>query len=177
MAKEKYTFPTPSCPSCPYHEAVGTGLIQTRYCNGFPKKRKAKRFRSSDSKYHPPKWCPRLVSPPVCRIYGFVDEECEFLDWRLNRRDYRPGASICPSASRYRLRCEVSLGLTAKRFYAAAQTEYVESLFSDAGADLEYGEVIEIDDGLKPYYFYYLNYGKVIPLYSFDCTKVQGVQQ
>ena len=65
-----------------------------RYCNGFPKKRKSKRFRKSDPKYKPPKWCPRLTSPPVCRVYGFVDEKSEFLEWRLNRKDYKPGAHI-----------------------------------------------------------------------------------
>lgn len=173
MAKQKFTFPGPYCPGCPYHQLVGC----TRYCNGFPKKRRPRRFRSSDPKYKPPKWCPRLVSPPVCRVYGFADEKSEYMDWLLNRKDYKPGKYISHSESRYRLRCEVSLGLTAKRFYAAAQTESVESLFSDAGADLEYGEVIEIDDGLKPYYFYYLNYGKVVLLYSFDRTKVQAVRQ
>lgn len=40
--------------------------------------------------------------------------------------------------------------------------------------ELEYGEVIEIDDGLKPYYFYYLNYDRLIPLYSFDRSRVQS---
>ena len=49
----------------------------------------------------------------------------------------------------------------------------MEQTFFDAGMELEYGEVIEIDDGLKPYYFYYLNYGKVIPLYSFYRARVR----
>lgn len=135
MAKQKCTFPGQNCPNCPYHETVGV----TRYCSGFPKKRKAKRFRSSDPKYKPPKWCPRLISPPVCRVYGFVDEENELLDWRLNRRDYRPDASVYPSASRYQLRCETTLGLTAKQFYDAAQKESMENLFFNVGVDLEYG--------------------------------------
>ena len=141
MAKTKYTFPVPTCPGCQYHQLVGCA----RYCNGFPKKRKSKRFRKSDPKYKPPKWCPRLTSPPVCRVYGFVDEKSEFLEWRLNRKDYKPGAHISPSESRYRLRCEGTLGLTAKQFYDAMQRESVEQTFSDAGMELEYGEVIEID--------------------------------
>lgn len=169
MAKTKYTFPVPTCPGCQYHQLVGCA----RYCNGFPKKRKSKRFRKSDPKYKPPKWCPRLTSPPVCRVYGFVDEKSEFLEWRLNRKDYKPGAHISPSESRYRLRCEGTLGLTAKQFYDAMQRESVEQTFSDAGMELEYGEVIEIDDGLKPYYFYYLNYDRLLPLYSFDRSRVQ----
>ena len=174
MAKIKYTFPGSTCPGCPYHQIVGGVVSGTRYCNGFPKKRKPKRFKRSDPKYKPPKWCPRLISPPVCRVYGFVDEKSEFLEWCLNRRDYKPGAHISPSEYRYKLRCEADLRMTAKQLYDAMQRESVEQIFSDAGMELEYGEVIEIDDGLNPYYFYYLNYGRLIPLYSFDRSRVQS---
>ncbi len=55
MAKEKHTFPGPFCPGCQYHQLVGC----TRYCNGFLKKRKAKRFRKSDPKYKPPQMVPQ----------------------------------------------------------------------------------------------------------------------
>lgn len=173
MAKQKYTFPGPFCPGCQYHQVVGGVVSGTRYCNGFPKKRKPKRFKQSDPKYKPPKWCPRLISPPVCRVYGFADEKSEFLEWYLNRRDYKPGAHIFPSEFHYRLRCEADLRMTAKQFYDAMQRESVEQIFSDAGMELEYGEVIEIDDGLRPYYFYYLNYDRLLPLDSFDRLRVQ----
>lgn len=173
MKKERCTFPEPYCPGCQYHQVVEGMVSGTRYCNGFPKKRKPKRFRKSDPKCKPPKWCPRLISPPVCRVYGFADEKSEFLEWRLNRKDYKPGAHISPSESRYRLRCEADLRMTAKQLYDAMQRESVENIFSDAGMELEYGEVIEIDDGLKPYYFYYLNYGELIPLCFFDRSRVQ----
>lgn len=63
--------------------------------------------------------------------------------------------------------------MTASQLYDAMQRESVEQIFFDSGVELEYGEVIEIDDGLKPYYFYYLNYGELIPLYSFDRSRVQ----
>ena len=104
MTKQKYSFPGPTCPGCQYHHVVGGVVSGTRYCNGFPKRRKPKRFRKSDPKYKPPKWCPRLISPPVCRVYGFVNEESEFLEWCLNRRDYKPGAHISPSEYRYKPR-------------------------------------------------------------------------
>ena len=169
MKKQKNTFPGPVCPGCQYHQLVGC----TRYCNGFPKKRKPRRFKRSDPKYKPPKWCPRLISPPVCRVYGFVDEKSEFLEWCLNRRDYKPGAHISASESRYTLRCEANLRLTAKQFYDAAQGGSVESIFSDVEAELEYGEVIEIDDGLKPYYFYCMNWSRMVPVFSFDRSQVQ----
>lgn len=168
-AKRKHTFPGPYCPGCQYHQLAGC----TRYCNGFPKRRKSKRFRSSDPKYKPPKWCPRLISPPVCRVYGFVDEKSEYLEWCLNRRDYKPGAYISPSAFHYTPRCEADLRLTAKQLYDATQTGSVEQIFSDVEVELGYGEVVEIDDGLRPYYFYYLNYNKLIPLLHFDRSRVQ----
>ena len=169
MAKQKCTFPGPICPDCQYHQLVGC----TRYCNGFPKKRRPRRFRSSDPKCKPPKWCPRLISPPVCRVYGFVDDKSEYLDWRLNRRDYKPGAYISPAAFHYTLRCEAGLRLTAKQLYDATQTGSVERIFSDVEVELVYGEVIEIDDGLRPYYFYYMSFSKLIPLPHFDRSRVQ----
>ena len=174
MAKMKYTVPGPTCPGCQYHQSVGDGLVQTRYCNGFDKKRKSKRFKRSDPKYKPPKWCPRLISPPVCRVYGFVNEESEFLEWCLNRRDYKPGACIIPQPSHYRLRLEVSLGKTAKQFYDATQLEPLSNIFSSYGAQVGPGEIVEIDDGLKPYYFYCADGYDVIPLMMFDRSRVQA---
>lgn len=173
MAKTKYTFPVPTCPGCQYHQVVGGIVSGTRYCNGFPKRRKPKRFRKSDPKYKPPKWCPRLISPPACRVYGFVNEESEFLEWCLNRRDYKPGACIIPQPSRYRLRLEVPLGKTAKQFYDATQSEPLSNIFSSYGAQVEPGEIVEIDDGLKPYDFYCADGYDVIPLMIFDRSRVQ----
>ena len=95
------------------------------------------------------------------------------LSWRLNRRDYKPGAYISPAAFHYTLRCEADLRLTAKQLYDATQTGSVERIFSDVEVELGYGEVIEIDDGLRPYYFYYLSFSKLIPLLHFDRSRVQ----
>lgn len=170
MAKQEYTFPGLQCP---YHQTLGGIVSRTRYCGGFPKKRKPKRFRKSDPKYKPPKWCPRRISPPVCRVYGFTSEESEYMDWLFNRKsdDGKNGAHISASASRYQVRLEVELGLTAKQFYDAIQMEYVSAVIPDS--DLSGGEVIEIDDGLKPYYFYCLDQFVVVPLPFFDRAKTQ----
>lgn len=174
MKKQKYTFPGPVCPGCQYHQLVGC----TRYCNGFPKKRKSKRFRSSDPKYKPPKWCPRRISPPVCRIYGFVNSEAAVTDWLLNRESAaaesgnEQSAYYSVSPHRYKLRLELPLGLTAKQFYEAMQSDASTCITSKISSHVEYGEVIEIDDGLKPYYFYYTTF-RVIPLFYFDRAKVQ----
>ena len=47
----------------------------------------------------------------------------------------------------------------------------VDSVLSDA--ELQLGEVVEIDDGLKPYYFYYLSWSRLVPVYEFNCAKVK----
>ncbi len=173
MAKQKCTFPGQNCPSCPYHETVGV----TRYCSGFPKKRKARRFRKSDPKYKPPKWCPRRISPPVCRVYGFKDRESELSAWLLNQ-DMTSGKGIGQKVSptvlayHYKLRLELPLAMTAKQFYEAMQFEADTCAADEVRNQVEYGEVIEIDDGLKPYYFYFTSF-RVIPLPYFDRSRVQ----
>ena len=178
MAKQKYAFPGPTCPGCQYHQVVGGVVSGTRYCNGFPKKRKPKRFKRSDPKYKPPKWCPRLISPTVCRIYGFVNSEAAITDWLLNREataaksGNEQEAYRSVSEYRYKLRCELSLGLTAKQFYAAMLSDVSTCVTSKIRNQVEYGEVIEIDDGLKPYYFYFDTF-RVIPLLHFDRSRVQ----
>lgn len=185
MTKEKYTFPGPRCPACQYHQSVGGVVTGTHYCNGFPKRRNPRRFRKSDPKYKPPKWCPRLISPPVCRVYGFVNQDAEITDWLLNREATalesgdEQGAYRSVSEYRYRLRLELPLGLTAKQFYDAMEYEASNCVATCAVSDIrnqvEYGEVIEIDDGLKPYYFYYTSF-RVIPLPHFDRSRVQPAE-
>lgn len=167
--KKKYKFPELQCPSCPKHRSLGNLICDTRYCMGFPKKRNGKRFRASDPQYKPPKWCPRRLTKPVCRIYGFASEQQAAMD-RLMRLDDDPRDHdyAHPIAWRYQFRLELPLGLTAKQFWETVQSDTVECVLSEA--NLEYGEVVEIDDGLKPYYFYYA-FGALIPALSFDVSR------
>lgn len=154
-------------------------MVRTRYCNGFPKRRKPKRFKRSDPKYKPPKWCPRRISPPVCRIYGFADRDSELIHWMLNDKDVwscEKASHISVNERHYRLRLEVSLGMTAKQFYDATQAEPLSDIFSNCGAQVERCEIIEIDDGLKPYYFYCLDGFTVVPLVFFDRSQVKPAE-
>lgn len=168
MAK-KYTFPVPGCSSCQHYEVVG-GI--TRYCTGF-KRRKAKRFKRSDPKLKAPRWCPQRLSPPVCRIYGFKDECSEYMElfWRL---EYEVGRSkiLSPLPLHYKLRTELPLGMTAKQFYESIREEPLSDILPESVSN---GEIIEIDDGLQPYYFYVLDYATVIPLSYFQLMK--GAEQ
>ena len=78
---------------------------------------------------------------------------------------------IYPLGSHYTLRREMPISMNAKQFYQAAQSEPLEDILSDS--DLALGEVIEIDDGLCPYYFYYLNFLRVIPVPFFHPQKTE----
>ena len=158
---KKYTFPVPGCGECPHHQRVGGALCGTRYCAGF-KRRKPKRFRKSDPTSKAPKWCPRRIAPPACRVHGFKDERSAYMDL-LWRAEYGSGRMepIAPSPHRYAPRTEIPLGMTARQFFDATQERPLRDILPKDVAD---GEIIEIDDGLKPYCFYKLDYATVVPL-------------
>ena len=166
MKKQKYKFPESGCRSCPHHQEPGL----TRYCGGF-KGKKPRRFRSSDPVFKAPKWCPKRLSPMICRIYGFADERCKYMEL-LSIANFNPREPyIYPMESHYKLRREMPIHMNAKQFFQAAQGETSEELLSDGGLSL--GEVIEIDDGLRPYYFYNFGFPRVIPIPSFHPPRTQ----
>ncbi|CUP97401.1 Uncharacterised protein [uncultured Flavonifractor sp.] len=168
--KQKITFPEPSCRyDCPHFKATGSVLNETCYCMKAGGKN-GKRFRSKDLKRRPPEWCPRRLSPPVCRIYGFKDEFQE----RMERDtwysiDPKKQDWYFPLAFRYQFRCEIPLGMSASSFYAAVQEEVVEEVLG--GTPLKNGELIEIDDGLTSHFFYCYNSMTVIPAKVFGLDK------
>ena len=157
----KWTFPVPGCGECPHHQQVGSTIYGTRYCAGF-KRRKPKRFSRSDPASKAPKWCPRRISPPVCRVHGFKDEQSEYTDlmWRT---EYNAGRvkDISPAPFHYTPRTEIPLGMTARQFFDAAQEGPLSDILPEEVGD---GEIIEIDDGLRPYWFYKLDFDTVVPL-------------
>ena len=173
MKKHKYRFSEPSCRDCPHYQETGTVFNATRYCGGF-KRKKPKRFRSSDPAIKIPTWCPRRLAPKVCRIYGFADERSEFME-RLSASHFDPNEPyIYPIESHYTLRREMPISTNAKQFFRAAQSESLEDILSDL--DLSHGEVIEIDDGLKPYYFYYFGLLRLIPVPFFHPLKAKNIE-
>lgn len=160
--KKKLTFPEPNCRfDCPYFQSVGNVLNESCFCMKAGGK-KGKRFRKKDLKRRPPEWCPRRLSPSVCRIYGFKDDLQESMEresWLSidpKKQDW-----YFPKSYRYQFRCEMPLGMSAAQFYAAVQEDSIESVLN--GLELKSGELIEIDDGLRSYYFYYYNSLTVIP--------------
>ena len=83
----------------------------------------------------------------------------EFL-WRM---EYRAGQlkAISPASFHYRFKTEIQLGMTAKQFFGASQENPLHDILPEKVDD---GEIIEIDDGLQPYYFYVLDFATVVPL-------------
>ncbi len=168
MAK-KLNFLSPSCLSCQHRLVIGDLASETRYCTGF-KKKKPRRFRKSDPRIKPPKWCPRRLSPTVCRVYGFKDKNSELMDFML-RNDL---GVVHPSPHHYKLRMEVPLGMTAKEFFAETQKEYLENILPPQ-VQVKSGEIIEIDDGFRPYCFYVDSFASVTPLISFEMKAPEQV--
>ena len=84
--------------------------------------------------------------------------------------EYESGRSkfLSPTPTHYKSREELALGKTAKQFYDAVQSEPLSDVLP---VEVHSGEIIEIDDGLQPYYFYVLDYASVIPLSYFPITK------
>lgn len=157
---KKVRFSEPSCRyDCPFFKTSGTILSETRYCMKASKR--GRRFRSKDPKSKPPRWCPRRITPPICRVYELKDEFSAALDYEERLRfDPQKQERYLPSTHRYRLRCEVP-GMGAEQFYSAVQEDLVEGVLPEA--HIKPGEIIEIDDGLRPYYFYCYDSTTVIP--------------
>ena len=153
----KYKIPAPSCRSC---DALNEKYYETRYCNGG---KKPIRFKAKDPKRKVPKWCPKLKKPAAIRVYGFKNEDAR-TNWVFFTVPYDNGKGkndvAVPHTTRYKLDFEGTIGMYAKEFYDEANAEPIETLID---FKIKAGNVIEIDDGIKPYFFYYQGFQLVRP--------------
>lgn len=122
-----------------------TLLPGKRYCAGG---KGIKAFRSSDPKVSVPSWCPLRKRPIVLRIYCFKNALCEMVQLMLQR----DGAFYSPNDFDYALRYEGTTELTAAQFQEELQGKDVSDLLKVPAHE---NEVVEIDDGLTPYYFFF----------------------
>ena len=78
----------------------------------------------------------------------------------------RPKKCISPERRRYEVKAVATLGLTAKQFFENMR----DYRLSDVILDIEFhgGEVIEIDDDLRPYQFYVYSNSLVIPVEQYS---------
>lgn len=120
-----------------------------RYCTGFHRPRC---FRNSDPKIHVPSWCPKRLQPAALRIYSFKSDIARYL--------YNEVGGIL--ASRYILR------------YAGTTTQSANEILAKGvpeGQHLSEGEVLELDDGIRPIFFYRKN--KRLHVTAFDKNRVE----
>ena len=160
---KKPTFPEPGCWGCSHHMVQGKFPCETRYCMGTGRKR-GKRFKKSDPQCKAPRWCPKRLSPKICRVYRLSGENERLME-QMRRAEMRPQKHKNYSVFWHRYeqepRYESPIFLTAKQFYEQANRERADNILEDF--QTEYGDVIEIDDGLQPYYFYCFDFMKLLP--------------
>lgn len=104
--------------------------------------KKAVKFKRSKG-YQVPEWCPKRISPSEIKLYRLKDEESWF---------FHSMSPEVPLANHYSVEMKVNTLITAKRLYEElnAGTPAMELL----GFAVKEYDIISIDDGLNPYYFY-----------------------
>lgn len=131
-----------------------------RFCMGG---KKVRRFGRGD---HVPDWCPKRKTPCEVRIYGFKSVEAWVLHEELCRR---MDMEIAPSAFQYALEHELHTDLTPQKF--AKQCNY-EPDAETLGVAVHRHYVVEIDDGLKPAFFYKTEKGyELLPLFDAETAR------
>lgn len=128
-----------------------------RYCMGGKRPREMKK---RDPKVYPPSWCPKRKEPAELRLYAYKDTNT----WYYRELMKRQGLEITPSGPEYALKHEGHINMTAAEF----QREAKGRLLSDILGFLPMtGEVIEINDGLKAWFFLVKKRGVTL-LFRFD---------
>ena len=158
----------PVCSSCPHNlhysdavpkRAMGVMLhMGERFCTGGKKPR---RFKRVDPKVFVPSWCPKRKTPCELRVYTFKNVS----EWWLHimlERDL--GCCLTPDGVRYALVWESTTELSPRAFWDRLESESYQDILD---VSLEPYSVVEIDDGLKPAFFYYVDGGFTL-LYSFN---------
>lgn len=141
----------PRCSSCDcrftYTEVLskregGVNLQFGReYCKG---SKKYRAFRKNDPKTYPPDWCPKKKCPSEFRIYALKDSDAWF--FRL-----LTGSKSAPMGYQCAVRETGTVELAPYQFFRDCEDTSVSELL---GTTVNSGEIVEIDDGLKPYFFY-----------------------
>lgn len=158
----------PNCSDCPHNLQYMESLpikkkgvtmhLGERFCVAG---KRARKFKRSDPKTYVPSWCPRLKAPCELRIYGFKNQR----EWRMHRsmRAYL-GEDTSPSAFRYAVRYEGHTDLAPYEFFECCNEKSDDEIL---GAAVQHYDVVEIDDGIKPAFFYKTEHGYEL-LFSFD---------
>ena len=134
------------CPHMHYHNSITPRKVKgillqagDRYCTGGSRLRK---YGKRDPAMRVPKWCPRRLSPCILRIYHYKSVEAEMLSFLISGQ--------FPCEKDYAVKHEGSLSMTAREFVREVNGK---GLYEVLGFTVISNEIIEVDDGLKPYTF------------------------
>ncbi len=154
----------PTCTGCPHNftysdfvpmRKMGVMMhLNERFCTGG---KKARRFKRNDPKIHTPVWCPKRKDPCELRVYSFKSSD----DWMMHTMlSSSIGQELPPEGYRYALTQELHTKLTPRDFWERCKLETSAELLS---VEVELHDVVEIDDGLKPVFFYKTEMGYTMP--------------
>ncbi len=115
-----------------------------QYCRGGKKPRM---FRPGDPKVYPPAWCPKRKSAAEYRIYSYMNAAARYFRDLLKEA----GSPFSPSGYEYALRAKGNTGMTPAAFQKALKGQSPSELL---GIPVYTDDVIEIDDGLRSYFFF-----------------------
>ena len=163
----------PVCGGCPHNlhysdpipqRAMGVMMhLGERFCIGG---KRARRFKRSDPKIHVPNWCPRRKYPCELRVYMFKSTSSWWLHMSLEKD---LGRVLPPEGHNYALVESLSTELSPREFWKRLESESYLDLLD---VTLEPYGVLEIDDGLKPAFFYYMDGGFTLtPLFNAEMAR------
>lgn len=136
--------------SMPVKQKGVTMHFGERFCLGGKKPR---RFGRGDPKIYVPSWCPKRKVPCELRIYGFKSTEQWMMHYNLCSS---MGRDILPEARRYAVEFELHTDLTPREFAKRCNDEPDAETLHVA---VHRHYVVEIDDGIKPAFFYKTEHG------------------
>lgn len=164
----------PTCYNCPHRVHYGGDVPMKKY--GVMMRlgdvfcvfgKKARRFKRSDPKLKVPQWCPRRLPLRKLRIYDFQDAGARLLHERLC---WDLGRDLAPGGYQYAVTHEADTDLTAEEFLERSRYETDAELLG--GMTAARYQVVEIDDGLLPAFFYKADEGWRYEPY-FDAASAQ----
>ncbi len=115
-----------------------------QYCRGGEK---IHMFRPRDPKVYPPSWCPKRKSTAEYRVYAYKNAAV-----RYYRELFKGiGSLTSPRGYEYALRAEGNVNMVPAAFLKALKGQSPSEIL---GISVHTDDVIEIDDGLRPYFFF-----------------------
>ena len=108
--------------------------------------KRAREMKKRDPKVYPPSWCPKRKDPIELRLYAYKDTNVWYCRYKMKQQ----GLKITPRGHEYALKHEGHINMTAAVFQREAKRQLLSSILDFLPMT---DEVIEIDDGLKPWFF------------------------